>query len=126
MRRTRGLTIIEMLVVSALMAIALVAVLRAISASTNLENRSEVTLRLSLLANAEMERVKTLRYEELTEGTRALEKLSNPNDQGQVTIRSLNNGNMKEITITMTHTTAKGFQPVQLVTMIAKPMGEES
>ncbi len=138
MYRSRGLTIIEMLVVSALMGVALVAVMRVISASAHLENRSEVTLRLSLRASAEMERLKTVPYEELNEGTIELENFSNPpsrtgppgrtspHDQGEVTIRSLHNGNRKEITITMTHTTPKGFKPIRLVTLIAKPIEEGS
>lgn len=132
MHRTRGLTVMEMLVVSALMGIALVAVMRVICASAHLENRSEVTLRLSLRASAEMERLKTVPYEELTEGTRELKNFSNPpgrtspNDRGEVTIRSLHNGRMKEITITMTHTSAKGFRPIRLVTLIAKPIEEGS
>jgi prepilin-type N-terminal cleavage/methylation domain-containing protein len=124
MRFTRGLTLIEMLVVSVLMAVALVAVMRVISASANLENRSQVTLRLSLRANAEMERLKTLPYEELTGGTRELENLPGANDRGEVTIRSLHNDTMKEITITMTHTAAKGFRPIRLVTLVAKPVEE--
>ena len=126
MHRTRGLTLIEMIIVSALMGVALVAVMRVISASAHLENRSEVTLRLSLRASAEMERLKTVPYEELTEGTRELENFSSPHDQGEVTVRSLHNGKMKEITITMTHTSAKGFRPIRLVTMIAKPIEEGS
>jgi prepilin-type N-terminal cleavage/methylation domain-containing protein len=120
MRFTRGLTLIEMLVVSVLMAVALVAVMRVISASANLENRSQVTLR----ANAEMERLKSLPYEELTGGTRELENLPGANDRGEVTIRSLHNDTMKEITITMTHTAAKGFRPIRLVTLVAKPVEE--
>jgi hypothetical protein len=127
-----------MLVVSALMGIALVAVMRVISASAHLENRSEVTLRLSLRASAEMERLKTLPYEELTDGTRELENFLSPpsrtgppgrtssNDRGEIAIRSLHNGKMKEITITMTHTSAKGLRPIRLVTMIAKPIEEGS
>ena len=126
MHRTRGLTVMEMLVVSALMGVALVAVMRVISASAHLENRSEVTLRLSLRASAEMERLKTVPYEELVEGTRELESFSSSNDQGEIAIRSLHNGNMKEITITMTHTSAKGFRPIRLVTLIAKPIEEGS
>ena len=126
MHRTRGVTLIEMLVVSALMGTALVAVMRVISASAHLENRSEVTLRLSLRASAEMERLKTLPYEELVEGTRELKNFSSLHDQGEVTIRSLHNGKMKEITITMTHTSAKGFRPIRLVTLIAKPIEEGS
>ncbi len=132
MHRTRGLTLIEMIIVAALMGVALVAVMRVISASAHLENRSEVTLRLSLRASAEMERLKTVPYEELTEGTRELENFlsppsrTGPHDQGEVTIRSLHNGKMKEITITMTHTSAKGFRPIRLVTLIAKPTGEGS
>ncbi len=126
MHRTRGVTLIEMLVVAALMGIALVAVMRVISASAHLENRSEVTLRLSLRASAEIERLKTLPYEEITDGTKELENFSSSNDRGEIAIRSLHNGNMKEITITMTHTSAKGFRPIRLVTMIAKPIEEGS
>ncbi len=126
MHRTRGLTVIEMLVVSALMGVALVAVMRVISASAHLENRSEVMLRLSLRASAEIERLKTLPYEQLFEGTRELKNFTNHNDRGEIAIRSLHNGNMKEVTITMTHTTPKGFKPIRLVTLIAKPIEEGS
>lgn len=126
MHRTRGVTLIEMLVVSALMGIALVAVMRVISASAHLENRSEVMLRLSLRASAEIERLKTVPYEELNEGTIELENFSSSNDRGEIAIRSLHNGKMKEITITMTHTSAKGFRPIRLVTLIAKPIEEGS
>jgi len=126
MHRTRGLTLIEMIIVAVLMGVALVAVMRVISASAHLENRSEVMLRLSLRASAEIERLKTLPYEELTEGTIELENFSSSNDRGEISIRSLHNGRMKEITITMTHTTPKGFKPIQLVTLIAKPIEEGS
>ena len=132
MHRSRGLTLIEMIIVSALMGIALVAVMRVISASAHLENRSEVMLRLSLRASAEIERLKTVPYEELNEGTIELENFSSPpgrtssNDRGEIAIRSLHNGKMKEITITMTHTSAKGFRPIRLVTLIAKPIEEGS
>jgi len=89
--KNSGLTLLEMLVVSAVMAFALVGTLKAVTTARSLTDRSELLTRLMLRAHSEIEARKAAPFESLEVGATRLTGFDDPHTTGVVTISRLSN-----------------------------------
>jgi prepilin-type N-terminal cleavage/methylation domain-containing protein len=84
-----GLTLLEMIVVSAVMAFALLGTLKAVTVTRGLSDRAEILTRLMLRAHSEIEARKVIPFGDLKVGTTLLSGFEDPHTTGVVTVSRL-------------------------------------
>lgn len=87
--RQRGVTLLEMIVVSAVMAFALLGTLKAVTIARGLTDRADILTRLMLRAHSEIEVRKALPFARLAVGTTPLGGFEDPGTTGVVTVSRL-------------------------------------
>jgi hypothetical protein len=78
-----------MIVVSAVMAFALLGTLKAVTVTRGVSDRAEILTRLMLRAHSEIESRKAIPFDRLAVGTTTLASFEDPNTTGVVTIARL-------------------------------------
>jgi hypothetical protein len=122
-RSNRALTLIEMIMVSAIVVFFVGATLRVISVVQSLRERSGNIAALSLRANAEIEKLKMKPFDEIQPGKHALPSLPE-RQSGEIVITEIHPGGLKQIVVTLRTASAKDIADVTLTTLVAKPIAK--
>ena len=109
-----GVTLLEMLIVSAIMAFALLATLKAVTITRGLTDRSEILTRLMLRAHSEIETRKVVPFERLEVGTTTLSGFDDPRTTGVVTVSSLPDSPGLKIAVDLVTETPRGAHTIYL------------
>jgi prepilin-type N-terminal cleavage/methylation domain-containing protein len=112
-----GLTLLEMLIVSAVMAFALLGTIKAVSVTRNLIDRGEVLTRLMLRAHSEIEARKALPFDQLKVGATALAGFDDPRTTGTVTIAPLADGAGLRIAVDLVGRSPRGAETIHLAAL---------
>jgi hypothetical protein len=119
-KKQTAVTILEMLVVIAIVTAVLGATLRVIANVQFMRERSEDATSLALRANAELEKIKAAPFEEISAGKRQIEDLKG-NQTGEISVTELEAGKLKQIDVTMRTSSARNVDEITYSTLIAKP-----
>ena len=112
MRRKRGVTLLEMLIVCAVLSIGLVGTVSVISSSRHTQKEARVLAQLSLRANAELETWRIKSPDSLKTGTFPITIMDDDHTTGIVSIKPFQDTKLWEITVTLQRTTPKGTRKV--------------
>jgi hypothetical protein len=103
-----------MLIVSALMAFALLGTLKAVTMTRNVTDRGEILTRLMLRAHAEIETRKAAAFDTLEVGTTTLGDFEDPRTTGVLTIARLPDSPGLKVSVDLVTRTPNGVHTIQL------------
>jgi len=109
-----GVTLLEMIFVSAVMALALLGTLKVVTVTRGLTDRGEILTRLMLRAHGELEARKAVPFENLKVGSTPLTGFDDPYTTGVVTISRLPDGAGLRISAELVCRTWRGDHEIQL------------
>jgi len=109
-----GVTLFEMLIVSAVMAFALLGTLKVVTVTRGLTDRAETLTRLMLRAHSEIEARKAVPFESLKVGSTPLTGFEDPHTTGAVTLSRLPDGAGLKIAAEMYCRTWRGAEVILL------------
>jgi len=109
-----GLTLLEMIIVSAMMAFALLASLKAVTVARGLTDRADILTRLMLRAHSEIEARKAMPFERLEVGPTVLSGFEDRETTGVVVISRLPNSPGLKIAAELHSRTWRGTETIRL------------
>ena len=116
----RAVTLIEMLIACAILAIGLVGTVTVVSLSRRTQTESQALAQLALRANAELETRCTLPFDSLKPGISQITDVGDALTTGVVKVKPFHDTPLFEITVTLQRTTPKGARRVIFTTLRAK------
>lgn len=115
--RTSALTLIELLIAVVIISIMVAATIKAITITRALTARSQSLTRLMLRAHSEIEKRKSLSFDQLTTGTTVLTGFEDSRTTGAVTLARLPGSDGIRITVELVGHTHRGAEPVRLTAL---------
>jgi len=115
--RRSGVTLLEMIIVAAVMAIALLATIKAVTIARGVTDRGDILTRMMLRAHSEIEARKALPFERLTVGSTPLADLDDSNTTGVVTVSRLLDSPGLRITAELSCRTWRGVEAIRLAAL---------
>ena len=109
-----GLTLLEMLIVSAVMAFALLASLKAVTVARGLTDRGDILTRLMFRAHSEIEARKAVPFERLQVGRTVLSGFEDRETTGVIVISRLPNSPGLKIAAEINSRTWRGTETIRL------------
>ncbi len=116
----RAVTLVEMLIACAILAIGLVGTVRVVTMARGTQSESYALARLALRANAELETWRTRPFDSLKPGTTPVTDIDDALTTGVVTVQPFRDTSLCEITVTLQRATPKGTRRVIFTTLRAK------
>jgi len=113
-RARRAVTLLEMLVAAAVMAFALVAMLKAVIVARNINDRGDVLTRLMLRAHSEIEERKAAAFDSLRVGETSLLWPDDRQTTGVVAVERLPNSEGLKITVELVSRSWRGDEAIRL------------
>ncbi len=112
-----GVTLLEMLIVSAVMGFALLGTLKIVTVTRGLTDRAELLTRLMLRAHSEIEARKAASFESLAVGVTPLTDFEDPQTTGAITISRLPDSPGLKIAAELVCRTWRGSEVIHLTAL---------
>lgn len=118
----KGISLLEMIIVCAIVAILFPAVLQSMKVVSTYSSRAKIETRLIMLANEKIEELKAVPFDNLSIGKKVI-TIDNKNETGEIIISKFGDGNkinLKKIIVIVSHEDGKIKCDAKLVTLIAR------